>query len=489
MAIAQTDVQRATPPYALVVFAVLSVILAASSVWLYLKWDKSQKKATELEQQQSSLLAAREAGDKSHQEVIEEAQNAEGSPSVVSYLMAQRAGLRTSVAGDAALSNADIQSRVDAALKDAQSSLSEEGSGGLSGLPLVEVIKNLTNAYSAQRLAISELDSARKAAQDSEQRAQQQLQAVKATASQNLGQVRSDVKARWDQLDEYLKVWEANLEELRGHLATMQESKRKGEELAQEQLDAMQAELDDNKDRLGSLIEKVQKWRGEGGIEFAGMVSRADGKIVKIVPGQNMILIDIGEGEHLPLSLKFEVFSPTERLTDRTKSKATIEVVRVSPKVSECQIVRTARNQTIMPGDVIVNAVYDRQNQYIFRVIGGFDLDGSGDLDVGGAQSLEALIERWGGQVVGDLHVQTDFLVVGSEPQVPIEPDGFDQAAVALYEQKVKERAAYVQEQDRAVKLSIPILNHKRFLYLLGLGDRSELEPVFSEEELGASAP
>ena len=489
MAIAQTDLQRSSPPYALIAFVVLTVVLAACSVWLYLNWDKSQKRVTELEQQQANLLAAREAKDASHQEVIEEALKAEGSPSVVSYLMAQRAALRSSLAGDGALSNADIQSRIEAALKDAQSSLPEELSSSLPGLPLVEVIKNLTNAHSAQRLAISELDNVRKAAQDSEQRAQKQLQAVKETASRNLGQLRSDVQARWDQLDEALKEWNANLQTLEAHLATLQESKRRGEELAKAQLDAMQTELNDNKKRLRSLIEKVQKWRGEGGIDFANVVSRADGKIVKIVPGQNMVLIDIGEGEHLPLSLQFEVFSPAERLTEHTKSKATIEVVRVRPKLSQCQIVRTARNKTIMPGDVVVNAVYDRQNRYIFRVIGGFDLDGSGDLDVGGTQSLEALIERWGGQVVSLLHVQTDFLVVGSEPHVPIEPDGFDQAAVALYEQKRKEQAAYMQEQDRAMKLSIPILNHKRFLYLLGMGDRSELEPLFSEEELGASVP
>ncbi len=122
------------------------------------------------------------------------------------------------------------------------------------------------------------------------------------------------------------------------------------------------------------------------------------------------------------------------------------------------------------------------QNKYVFRVIGEFDVDGSGKPDLNGAKSVELLIERWGGEVVPELQVKTDFLVVGSEPQVPDKPDGFDQAAMALYEQKLKERKAYVDAQNRAVALSIPMLNHKRFLYLLGLGNRSLQEPLDYDE-------
>lgn len=197
-----------------------------------------------------------------------------------------------------------------------------------------------------------------------------------------------------------------------------------------------------------------------------------------MVAGENILLIDLGQADHLPLSLQFEVFSPVERITENTPSKGTIEVVRIGPKLSECQVVHTAPGQSIIAGDLIVNTVYDRQNKYVFRVIGEFDVDGSGKPDLNGAKSVELLIERWGGEVVGELQVQTDFLVVGSEPLVPTKPDGYDQAAVALYEQKVKEYQAYLEAQNRAVTLSIPMLNHKRFLYLLGLGNRGLEEPL-----------
>ncbi len=54
MAIAQTDAQRTSPPYALIVFAFLAVVLAAAAVWLYLKWDKSTKELVDLQNQQKS---------------------------------------------------------------------------------------------------------------------------------------------------------------------------------------------------------------------------------------------------------------------------------------------------------------------------------------------------------------------------------------------------------------------------------------------------
>ena len=81
-----------------------------------------------------------------------------------------------------------------------------------------------------------------------------------------------------------------------------------------------------------------------------------------------------------------------------------------------------------------------------------------------------------------ELHVQTDFLVVGAEPYIPSRPDEFDQAALDLYNQELQKFNDYMNTIGRATDLSIPMLNHKRFLYLLGLGDRSPLEPIYAEQ-------
>jgi hypothetical protein len=386
--------------------------------------------------------------------------------------------LGSSIAAEPGLSNADLEQKIEAALQGARVSLGQDQEVSLSGLSLVEVIKTLSQAYDTQSQALSDREDTLAGAAASAKQAHEQMQAVRTNADEYAAQVRSDMQARQAMVEQYLKDWDANLDKLRKDLDSLQETLRTEKGLARDKIEAIQKDLNDNKRRLQALIDKVQQWRKEGGIDFRGMVSQADGKIVTMVAGQNIVLIDIGQAEHLPLSLQFEVFSSAERITESTPSKGTIEVVRVGPKLSQCQIVRTTPGQSIIAGDLIVNTVYDRQNKYVFRVIGEFDVHGSGKPDPDGAKSVELLIERWGGKVVPELQVQTDFLVVGSEPQVPAKPDEFDLAAMALYEQKLKEYKAYVDAQNRAVDLSIPMLNHKRFLYLLGLGNRSLLEPL-----------
>ncbi|NIA07302.1 MAG: hypothetical protein GWP14_06655 [Actinobacteria bacterium] len=478
MAIAQTDTQRTSPPYALIVFAFLTVVLAAGAVWLYLKWDKSKKELANLQSQQDSLLTKAQSRDKAYQDVMAEALKAKGSPSVVAYLLEERSKLRSQLVSEPNLSSADIQEKIDAAIKTAQASLAKTTPASLAGLPLVEVIKTLAGACESQRQAWIDLNGALSAAQALAQSAQERARQIQTSSEASITQIRAEVQARRNKLDRDLKEWNSHLEKIQADLKNLSQTLRTEKNVAQQKLEVLQKDLGDNKKRLASLIDKVQQWRAEGGIDFTGMVSKADGKIITVIPEQDIVLIDIGQGEHLPLSVQFEVFTSGERITEQTKSKATIQVVRVREGLSECQIVRLAKNQVLLPGDLIVNSVYDRQNKYVFRIIGEFDIDGSGTPDIGGTKNLEGLIQRWGGQVVNNLQVQTDFLVVGLEPQVPEEPDRFDEAAVALYEQKRKEREAYLQEQSRAMSLSIPILNHRRFLYLLGLGDRSELEPM-----------
>ena len=476
MAIAQTEAQQTSPPYALIVFAFLTVVLAAAAVWMYTKWDKSKKDLAEVQSRQTKLLKANEARDEAIQEIIGQANTSEGSPSVVKYLLDERTSLRSRLVSDASGTDADIQKQIDGAIEAAQSSLASGSPTSFSGRPLAEVIKTLSSANSSQRQALEDLDSTLTAAQASAVTAQNRLVNVQSDSEAKVAQIRSQMQARREKLDKDLALWNSALAKVGAELKNMAQALRTAKDMSAQEVEKMQGELTDSRKRLQNLIEKVQQWRQEGGIEFTGMVSKADGKIISVIPGQDIALIDIGEGSHLPLSLQFEVFGGEERITDETKSKATIQVVRVRDGLSECQIVRLSKGKAILPGDLIVNSVYDRQNKYVFRVIGEFDIDGSGSPDVGGARNLEGLIDRWGGQVVDNLHVQTDFLVVGEEPEVPAEPDMFDQAAVALYEQKKEARAAYMAEQGRATELSIPILNHKRFLYLLGKGNRSELE-------------
>lgn len=481
MAISQSDFQQPTPPYAVIAFATLAVIFAGTSVWFYIKWDSSDKDLGHLQQQQDALMTARESQTKRYQDVMGEAVRTKGSPSVVTHLLNQRDQLRTRIAGKPELSNEDILKQVDAAVEAVQDRLQETNDESLSGLSLVDVVQNLKNANDNLSRTVLSLSEELENARNFVQMAQSRLDAQKQAAQEHSRQIDAEMLALRQNVKESLEQWNADLDRLSKSLDTVQESLQAEKTGAEEKIKQMQNEVGQTRDRLQILIDKVRQWRGESGIEFTGMVTKPDGRIVKLVPGQDKALIDIGQGHHLPLSLQFRVFSPDERITDKSKSKGIIQVVRIGPTLSECQIVTTSRNQTIMPGDLIVNSVYDRQNSYVFRVIGEFDVDGDGSPDTDGAAIVETLIKRWGGRVVSDLEVQTDFLVVGTEPYTPPQPDGSDQAAMALYQEMLKKKTDYMQEQSRAMSLSVPILSHKRFLFLLGMGEKSPLESMDSD--------
>ncbi len=482
MAIAGRDVQGAAPPYALIVFVMLTVILAAGAVWLYLTWDRSAQELAEVQDRQQRLLTSRQAKDQPYKTVEAEALQAQGRPSVVSYLISQRDELRSDITADASLSNADIRQKIAAALQAARDSLGQEREASLLGMKLLAVIETLSQAYASQSQELSGCENSLAVAEKRAKQAEDAMKAVRSSADQHRAEVDSQMQARQALVMAQLKKWDANLDTLRNELNNLSKTLATEKGKARDEVEAIQKSLTQNKRRLQALLDKVQMWRKESGIDFTAVVGQADGKIVSIVPGQNKVFIDIGQAEHLPLSLQFEVFSPVERITESSRSKGTIEVIRVGPELSECQIVRTAHEQSINAGDLIVNAVYDRENKYVFRVIGEFDVDGNGRADPNGAKNVEVLIKRWGGEVVDELKVQTDFLVVGWEPRVPAKPDEFDLAAMALYEQRLKEYKAYLDAQDRATELSIPMLNHKRFVYLLGLGDRLPQVPLGYDE-------
>ena len=105
-------------------------------------------------------------------------------------------------------------------------------------------------------------------------------------------------------------------------------------------------------------------------------------------------------------------------------------------------------------------------------VAGEFDLDSDGDIDYEAGKKIEALIEKWGGRVADTVSIETDFLVLGSAPQIRIKPT-FEEMevfpmAMEKYEAALKKRTHYKKIQSQAQTLSVPVLNIGRFLYFIG---------------------
>jgi hypothetical protein len=149
--------------------------------------------------------------------------------------------------------------------------------------------------------------------------------------------------------------------------------------------------------------------------------------------------------------------------------KATLVVTRVQDKISICRIASTAEQNPIRLGDPVVNVAFDSTVTYSFHVIGDFDLTGNGTPTPQGQEQIKAMIREAGGEIAGDLGVETDFLVAGPKPSVPPAPrEGADLATRAAYQEALAQQKKYEEDIALAMKLGVQILNTNRFLSFMG---------------------
>jgi hypothetical protein len=209
------------------------------------------------------------------------------------------------------------------------------------------------------------------------------------------------------------------------------------------------------------------------------IIQQADGVIARN-GGVDRVFINLGRGDQIAAGMTFEVFDKlgvprvreNEPADDKLlKGKASIEVVRTEPGISECRIVRLSAGAAISEGDPIVNVVYDKNVKFNFLVYGRFNLDDAGQPTDRDTDVVRRLISGWGANVTDKIDAKTDFVVLGEEPVVP----NYTQDQLAREPEKAfeKEQAETALEQyadlrAKAQQLNIPILNQKRFLYMVG---------------------
>ena len=245
-----------------------------------------------------------------------------------------------------------------------------------------------------------------------------------------------------------------------------------------EQLTGQLNQANANIKQLQSQIETLQRRLGDIRVNpNEATVQKPDGEIVRL-PGNNLAVVNLGLGDQIVQGMTFEVYdkyagvpalgADGTREGEMPKGKASLEVVRIGPGFSECRIIRQERGHNLVQGDLIVNLVYDRTQKYNFVVYGEFDLDRDGRASAGDADVIRRLITQWGGNVVNDVNVNTDFVVMGVEPQVEGSPPADDAVAIAAHQRAVQALDRYLAVRTQAMQLNIPILNQNRFLNFVG---------------------
>jgi hypothetical protein len=259
---------------------------------------------------------------------------------------------------------------------------------------------------------------------------------------------------------------------------------------------ASDAEQNTANQQVARLTSEVQKFKARLASRRADVINpiirQADAKIVR-VPNNEVCYINLGYGDQVTPGLTFEVYDKADGvppIPDNVTGdeqlpvgKASIEITHVGTTSSECRIVKLAPGAVIQEGDVIENLIYDPHTKYNFFVYGKFDLAGNGRPNDADTDVIKRLVTQWGGKLideekVGDqmeLSVDTDFVVLGSEPVLPtFSKDDLTAENQAKLEDAQKRLNEYQEIKTQAEELHVPILNQNRFLYYVGFYDQAK---------------
>jgi len=230
-------------------------------------------------------------------------------------------------------------------------------------------------------------------------------------------------------------------------------------------------ELELRAQNLDSQVKKLQKrlqlaTRPED--KPIKVAQRSDGRILELMPEDNLCYINLGEKDRISPGLTFTVYPPTG-IPEDGEGKGTVVVTNVGETTSECRIQGEQLRDPIVVGDIVANLAFDPTQVYTFVVEGEFDLYGTGRATSEGTDQVKALIRRFGGSLAEQVSIDTDFIVLGSEPIRPSRPAETAPPQVRqAYQDNLRIFERYSQIRERAENLNIPILNTSRFLAFIG---------------------
>jgi hypothetical protein len=309
----------------------------------------------------------------------------------------------------------------------------------------------------------------------------------------------TDLQTRFDNADkanfETQQTLRAEKEKLLQQVADIQQKYNENsallEQTTTEQVQTLRDQLQQARDDLKALNSELQKTQEELKLAQDDLKSEKE-KLSKIEPGPNrevlayqpdgkIILIDdqaqvvhlnIGIDDHVYQGLTFTVYDRGTSVSEDGKGKAEIEVFDVAKTYSAARIIKSELRKPILQGDIVANLIWDSNRTNVFVIAGDFDLDNDGAIDYNGADKVKALIEKWGGRVVDAITIDTDFLVLGKQPQVLQKPtlDELDinPRAMETYDASLQQLSRYNGLRDQAQTLWIPVFTYDRFLYFIG---------------------
>ena len=242
--------------------------------------------------------------------------------------------------------------------------------------------------------------------------------------------------------------------------------------IRQKQQDVQTAgnKLKETEELLDTALVKLKEIKPTPNIEVQAF--KPDAQIVRIDLQNGIVYLDAGTRDHVYRGLTFAIYDRNQPIPESGQGKAEIEVFQVSEQVCAARIIRSEKKNPVVTEDIVANLIWDSNVSNRFVVAGAFDLNHDGRPEKDGDQRIIEMIERWGGTLTDEVTVDTDFIVVGSAPEVLKRPTqeqvDIDPMAQLRYEQSLQKSKAYNALLKKANDLSVPVFNQKRFMYLIG---------------------
>ena len=231
----------------------------------------------------------------------------------------------------------------------------------------------------------------------------------------------------------------------------------------QEELKLAQNDLKSEKEKLSKI---------EPGPDREVLAYEPDGHIILIDDKAQVVHLNIGIDDHVYQGLTFTVYDRGTSVPEDGKGKAEIEVFDVAKTYSAARITKSELRKPILQGDIVANLIWDSKRTNMFVIAGDFDLDNDGMIDYNGDEKIKTLIEKWGGKVADTISIDTNFLVLGKQPQVLQKPTldelDIDPRAMEVYNASLQRLSRYNGLRDQAQPLWIPVFTYDRFLYFIG---------------------
>jgi hypothetical protein len=239
----------------------------------------------------------------------------------------------------------------------------------------------------------------------------------------------------------------------------------KDKQLLEIELARAEKQIADQRDKLRALSPET--------FDPNAILTKADGKILRAIPGSDVVYINLGEPDKIKVGMGFEVYSQTREVPKGLRGKASIEVVTIMHDTAECRVMRNDASSPIIEGDLIVNIAYERGRMPKFLILGDFDLNYDNITDFDGPDKVAGMVRAWGGQVVKELDESVDYVVVGTGPLVPQLSANASDVVRDEVQQKQIESSRFKNTIEAARARFIPVITQQQFLFLTGYAGES----------------